>query len=108
MQRRGGGGWVGWRCWPPSGCWWGGQTVLTGRLEGVSYLLYWLVCFGLTFFAILVALWDARALRQRSRREHRDLLHNTLGEIITEAKAREAGASGEQAGKGTENRPSQN
>ncbi len=86
----------------------GGQTVLTGRLEGVSYLLYWLVCFGLTFFAILVALWDARALRQRSRREHRDLLHNTLGEIITEAKAREAGASGEQAGKGTENRPSQN
>jgi hypothetical protein len=67
----------------------GGQTVLVGRLEGGSYLLYWLACFGFTFLAMLVALWDARALRRRSRSEERELLHIMLEEIITEAKARE-------------------
>ncbi|HWV98851.1 MAG TPA: hypothetical protein VNZ64_04070 [Candidatus Acidoferrum sp.] len=67
-----------------------GQTVLAGRLEGGSFLLYWLFCFGFTFLAMLVALWDARALRHRSRQAERELLHSTLEEIITEAKAREA------------------
>ena len=82
----------------------GGQTVLTGRLDGLAFLLYWLLCFGLTFVAIVVALWDARALRQRSRQEQRELLHNTLGEIITEAKSREAEATGEKRTKGLESR----
>jgi hypothetical protein len=68
----------------------GGQTVLQGRLEGGGFLLYWLVCFGFTFLAMLVALWDARALRYRSRQEERELLHNTLDQILSEAKARDA------------------
>ena len=70
-----------------------GQTVLDGRLHGGAYLLYWLVCFGFTFLAMLVALWDARALRHRSRKEERELFHNTLDQIIAEAKAK---GSGEQ------------
>ena len=68
-----------------------GQTVLEGRLQGGAYLLYWLVCFGFTFLAMLVALWDARALRYRTRREERELFHNTLDQILTEAKAKGSG-----------------
>ena len=64
----------------------GGQTVLKEKLEHLTFVCYWLVCFGFTCLAILVALWDARALRRRTSREHRDLFETTLKEI--EAKAR--------------------
>lgn len=67
----------------------GGQTVLQSRLEGAAYILYWLLCFGFTFLAMLIALWDVRSLRTRSRREERELLHSTLEKIVDEAKARE-------------------
>ena len=66
----------------------GGQTVLAGRLEGVIFLAYWLVCFGFTLLAIVIALWDARTLRRQSRQDARALLHSTLNEIITDAKAK--------------------
>jgi len=65
-----------------------GQTVLKGRLGALAFIAYWLVCFGLTGLAILVALLDARALQRRTRQEQRDLFEATLKQIETEAKSR--------------------
>ena len=65
-----------------------GQTVLKGKLLGNTFLVYWLVCFFLTGLALLVAFRDARAMLQRTGREQRDLLENTLNQIKNEAQAR--------------------
>ena len=58
-----------------------GQTVLKPRLEGVLYLGYWALCFLFTLCAVVIALWDLRVLRNRTRQEHRDLLKRTLEEV---------------------------
>ena len=63
-----------------------GQTVLQGKLPALAFIAYWLVCFGLTGLAILVALLDARALRRRTRQEQRALFEATLREIEAETK----------------------
>ena len=63
-----------------------GETVLSGRLKGFGFLVYWFICFGLTCMAILIAILDLRALGLRTRREQRDLLENTLNEIQSDAK----------------------
>jgi hypothetical protein len=65
-----------------------GETVLQGRLGDVAFLGYWLVCLVLTGCAILIALADARALRQQTRNEARDLLQNALKDIESEARNR--------------------
>lgn len=58
-----------------------GQTVLKDRLEGMSYLLFWGLCFGFTIAAVIVALIDMRTLRRRTREEHRHLLERTLEQV---------------------------
>jgi membrane protein implicated in regulation of membrane protease activity len=65
-----------------------GDTVLKGKLGGLAFISYWLVCFGFTGLAIVVALLDALALQRRTRQEHHDLFETTLKEIEREAKAR--------------------
>jgi hypothetical protein len=65
-----------------------GQTVLKERLRNLTFVCYWLVCFGFTCLAILVALLDARALRRRTSQEHLDLFEATLKEIETKAKTK--------------------
>lgn len=65
-----------------------GETVLQGRLQNVTFVLYWLLCLILTTAAIIIAFLDARALRQQTREEARDLLQSTLKEIETDAKTR--------------------
>ena len=65
-----------------------GETVLKEKLLGKTLLVYWLVCFLLTGLAMLVAFRDARAMLQRTGREQRDLLENTLNEIKSEAQER--------------------
>ncbi len=62
-----------------------GQTVLRERLKDLQFLLYWATCFGLTGLAVLVALWDVRALRRRSRQAERALLQSTLEQIQAQA-----------------------
>ena len=66
----------------------GGETVLKGRLGNLAFILYWLVCFGLTGLAILIAFLDVRALQRRTRQEQHELFETTLKEIETEAKAK--------------------
>jgi hypothetical protein len=65
-----------------------GETVLKGRLGNLAFIFYWLICFGFTGLAILIAFLDARALQRRTRQEQRELFETTLREIETEAKAK--------------------
>jgi hypothetical protein len=62
-----------------------GLTFLEGRLRDIGYLIYWLVCFGFTGMAILVAYLDARELRRRTRREARELIESTVRKIEKDA-----------------------
>jgi hypothetical protein len=57
-----------------------GQTVLKPHLDGVSFLVYWTLCFLFTMSAILIALVDLRAVRRRLRQERRDLVERTMKE----------------------------
>ena len=66
----------------------GGETVLKGKLDGLAFIFYWLVCFGFTGLAIVIAFLDARALQRRTHQEQRDLFATTLKQIETEAKAK--------------------
>jgi hypothetical protein len=63
-----------------------GQTVFKSRLEGIGFIIYWLVCFWFTGLAMVTALLDIRTLRRRTRDQHRDLFRHTLEEIEDEKK----------------------
>jgi hypothetical protein len=65
-----------------------GETILKGKLGDLGFLGYWAVCLLLTGVAVLIALADARALRRRTRMEHRDLFESTLKEIESQARRR--------------------
>jgi len=58
-----------------------GQTILAPHLKGLVFLIYWAVCFLFTMAAIFIALIDLRAIRQRVRNEHTELIERTLREI---------------------------
>jgi len=66
-----------------------GQTILEGRIKGVVFVAYWLICFiflGLTF---VVAFRDVRAIQNEVRSEQRTLLESTLKDIESEARSRQ-------------------
>jgi hypothetical protein len=63
-----------------------GETIGKGRLEGWAFLTFWTTCFALTLTALVAGFLDARAVRQRTRQEHRELLEEALKEV--EEKAR--------------------
>jgi hypothetical protein len=65
-----------------------GQTVLSGRLSPVEFMVYWLVCLLLTGAAIVAAFLDLRAIQRRNLREQRLLFHSTLEQIASQAKAK--------------------
>ncbi len=65
-----------------------GETILQGRLSAPASLAYWLICMCLTALAMMVALLDLRALRERSREQQRDLFEQTLKNIESEAEVR--------------------
>ena len=58
-----------------------GQTILAARLDGIVFVIYWLICFACTVIAILIALADLRALQERTRRAQRELVRETFGNI---------------------------
>jgi membrane protein implicated in regulation of membrane protease activity len=51
-----------------------GQTVLKPRLEGLVFIAYWLACIAFTGLAVLIAMLDLLIVRQRGRKEQRELL----------------------------------
>jgi len=74
-----------------------GETVLKGRLDGMVFLLYWMLCFVFTGLAIVTAYLDARALQTRTRREARELLQTTLNKIQTDAQKKPFSDKSEQS-----------
>jgi hypothetical protein len=58
-----------------------GQTILKKHLEGMGFIIYWLVCLGFTGLAMVTALIDDRVLRRRTRDQHRDLIYRAIDEI---------------------------
>jgi hypothetical protein len=50
-----------------------GVTVLTDRLRGPQFVLYWTWCFLLAVAAIAAALWDMLLVRRTSKRSRREL-----------------------------------
>ncbi|MBI4323939.1 MAG: hypothetical protein HY674_01610 [Chloroflexi bacterium] len=55
-----------------------GQTLLKPHLKGISFVIYWLVCFGFTGLAVLTAMIDLWIMRRRTREQHRDLFRRTF------------------------------
>lgn len=50
-----------------------GLTLLSERLHGPPFVLYWTGCFLLTLLAIAVALWDMLLVRRASKQCRREL-----------------------------------
>ena len=66
-----------------------GQTILKPLLDGLAFILYWGICFFFTFAAIVIAMLDMRAVRQRTRREQAELIQKTLEKIDTKSREKE-------------------
>ena len=66
-----------------------GHTILLPHLEGMGFVVYWLLCFLFTITSIVIALLDARAVLQRIRKERAVLFQRALKEIEEDAEARE-------------------
>jgi len=60
------------------------EFLFKGRLRGLAFLAYWLVCLVLTLLAIVAATLDVRALRRSTREQQRALFENTLQNIPKE------------------------
>jgi len=65
-----------------------GEFFLEGRMGELAFLVYWLVCFGLTVLAMLVALADLKIVQGRVRQEKKELLQSTLNDIQRDARKR--------------------
>jgi hypothetical protein len=59
-----------------------GETLLRGHLGRIGFVVFWMVCFGFTMLAMLMALLDLSLVQRRAREQQRKLLEGTLGEII--------------------------
>jgi|ERR1043165_947013 hypothetical protein len=68
-----------------------GQTVFKSALDGMAFVVYWLVCLCFTSAAIVIALMDLRSVRRQTREEARELLEKTLEEIERRASEKPAG-----------------
>jgi hypothetical protein len=55
-----------------------GQTILKPHLNGLGYILYWLLCLVFTMLAMLTALLDCWIVRHRTREAQQGLLKKAL------------------------------
>ena len=60
-----------------------GETQPGGRLSGITFIFYWLLCLVLTLLAMIAALLDVFALRRENRDHQRALIESTIEEIQT-------------------------
>jgi len=59
----------------------GGQTVLAPALDGLVFLVYWLICFFFTVASIFIAILDVRALRRHSKEIQQEIIEDTFGDL---------------------------
>lgn len=71
-----------------------GLTLLKGRLGPLGFVVYWLGCLALTCLAMITALLDLRAFRDRSRQDQERLMQNTIEKIRTDVRRRRPGDRG--------------
>lgn len=62
-----------------------GLTEFSGRLAGIDFLTYWLVCFLFTGLAAIFAITEMAAIRRDSRDEQRELIRETLEHAAKES-----------------------
>jgi hypothetical protein len=55
-----------------------GFTFLEPHLHGRDFIFYWMICFGFTVAASLIALIDMSAVRRRAIREQQRLIETTI------------------------------
>lgn len=67
-----------------------GETALQHRLTPTAFLIFWGVCFIFTAAAMIVAFQDVLAQQRRARELQRELLEDTLREIVEKEKRRKA------------------
>ena len=79
-----------------------GETVLQERLNGLGFLLYWVICLGLTGCAVAVAFLDVHRLKQVTRTEQRKLFETTVKEIVADAETKPRRTGEAEHGKGAE------
>ena len=65
-----------------------GLSVFGGRLKGLTFIIYWLICFLFTGLALLIALLDLLIVRHRQREEQRDLIVKAIEDFESEKKAK--------------------
>ncbi len=58
-----------------------GSTVWADRLQGSSFLIYWLICALLTILTLIIAMLDLLLIRRRSREQHKELIRDILDSI---------------------------
>lgn len=63
-----------------------GLTPWGKRLEGRSFIDYWLICWAFTTVAMIFALWDLRITRARTRIEKIELVEDTVKQLEKEIK----------------------
>jgi len=71
-----------------------GATVLSGRLTGMGFLLYWGACMALTVVAILTAFIDMRAVQYELRQEKHELIQSTIENIQKDAQTKARAVNG--------------
>lgn len=55
-----------------------GLTFFSSHLKGVTFILFWLVCFLLTGLSAILAVIDVALIRRELKKEQRALIESTL------------------------------
>ena len=67
-----------------------GETNPPSGTNPVTFVSYWLACFGFAILAIGAAVLDLRAVQREAREVQRDLLNDALQEIEAEKRRRQS------------------
>lgn len=73
-----------------------GETVLKHSLGKMGFLIYWTVCFIVTFLAIVFAFLDVAGVQRRAREQQRELLEKTIEEIAKQKEEKAARDGGKE------------
>ena len=64
----------------------GGITVFASGLKDIRFIIYWLICAGLTGLAALIAVMEIFSIRRQSRELEKKLVKETLSPLDDDEK----------------------